>query len=243
MNRLQTLWDFQTVDMELEQMENSIKNTEIRKKLIQQQQVFQNNQAILKKLEQESEVMQSQLAGFCTQSETQKKQMSQKNEEIMEIADYDLEDLFIEDVRELVKECEGIKGNIEQNKRKLVEVVHRLEKSETEIKETLMKMSYAKKAFDQLKEEYGKELEAGKDDLERLREKVANAAKSVESDLMEQYKKVKQHRQNPVAHLKNKRCQGCNMELPSGTLQQVKAQEKIILCENCGRILYEIDSE
>ncbi len=243
MDRLKALWDYQGAEIQLESMERSLKNTETRKKLIRQQQVFQNNQVRLKQLEQESVLAQNRLAEISAQAETLKKQMAQKNEEISEIADYDLEDLFVEDVRELVKECETIKSAIDQNKKKLVEIMHQLEKSETELKETLVKMSNAKKAFDQLREAHAKELDAGKDDLEKLRANIAKAAQEVEPALLEQYKKVKQHRANPVAYLKNKRCQGCNMELPSGTLQDVKTGEKIIICENCGRILYAVEEE
>ena len=54
---------------------------------------------------------------------------------------YDLEDMFLDDVREMIKECENNKNSIEVDKRKLVDIMHRIEKSETEIRETLVKMS------------------------------------------------------------------------------------------------------
>lgn len=238
LDRLKALWEYQAAEAELEQMERSLKNTETRKKLIRQQQLFQNNQQHLKQLEQESVIANNKMMEISAQADALKKQMEQKDAEISESAEYDLEDLFLEDVREIIKECEGIKSAIEMNKRKLVDIMHKLEKSETDIKETLVKMSHAKKAFDQLKAAHSLELEAGKGDLEKVRANVAKAAKSVDKELMEKYKEIKQHRPNPVAYFKNKRCQGCNMELPSGVLQDMKAGDKIVLCENCGRILY-----
>ncbi|MDL2237328.1 C4-type zinc ribbon domain-containing protein [Christensenellaceae bacterium OttesenSCG-928-K19] len=241
MDRLKALWEYQAAENELEQLERSLKNTETRKKLIRQQQLFQSNQQHLKQLEQESVLANNKMMEISAQADALKKQMEQKDSEITEIADYDLEDLFLEDVREIIKECESIKSAIEMNKRKLVDIMHKLEKSETDIKETLVKMSNAKKAFDQLKAEHAKELDAGKGDLEKLRANVAKASKAVEKDLMEKYKEIKQHRPNPVAFFKNKRCQGCNMELPSEVLQDLKAGTKIVQCENCGRILYAVE--
>ncbi len=241
MDKLQALWEYQEAESELGQLEQSLKNTETRKKLIRQQQLFQNNQQHLKQLEQESVLANNKMVEISVQVDALKKQMEQKDDEITEIKDYEVDDLFLEDIQEIIKECEGIKNAIELNKRKIVEIMHNLEKSETDIKETLVKMSNAKKAFDQLKAAHAKELEAGKGDLEKLKANVAKAAKQVDPALMEQYKKIKQHRPNPVAYFKNKRCQGCNMELPSGMLQAIKDKDKITLCENCGRILYAVD--
>lgn len=241
MSNLKALWDYQGAEIQLENYEKALRNTETRKKLVQQQQIFQNNQHKLKQLEQESVLLQNKLAEAAGQVEILKKQMKSKKEEIAEIADYDLEDLFLEDVREMIKECENIKSAIELNKRKVVEVMHRLEKSEGEIKETLVKMSNAKKLFDQLKEAHAKELDAGKGDLEKLRADVAKAAKNVDAALMEKYKQIKQHRPNPIAKLVGDRCEGCKMQLPSGVLQSLKTEGNIALCENCGRILYVIE--
>jgi predicted nucleic acid-binding Zn-ribbon protein len=239
-NKLETLWNYQQAELELARFETSLKNTETRKKLIRQQQVFQNNQQRLKQLEQETVLASNKIREIASQADALKKQMEQKDTEIAEIADYELEDLFLEDVQEIVKECEEIKSAIEMNKRKLVDVMHKLEQAETDMKETLVKMSNAKKAFDQLKAAHAKELDAGKGDMDKLKANVTKAAKEVEAGLMEQYKKIKQHRPNPVAYLKNKRCQGCNMELPSGMLQSLRDMDKITICENCGRILYAV---
>lgn len=241
MDKLKALWDYQQAEMELEKLEKSLINTDTRKRLIQQQKVFQNNQQHLKQLEQESVLANNKLVEISAQADALKKQMEQKDSEIAEITDYDLDDLFLSDVQEIVKECEDIKAAIELNKRKVVDIMHKLEKSETDIKETLVKMSNAKKAFDQLKAAHAKELEAGKDDLDKLKANVAKAAKTVDPEMMEAYKRVKQHRPNPVAYFKNKRCQGCNMDLPSGVAQELRAGDKIVTCENCGRILYAVD--
>lgn len=241
MDKLKELWAYQCAEIELEDYEKSLRNTQTRKKLVQQQQIFQNNQQKLKQLEQESVLLQNKLSESAGQVDLLKKQMQSKKEEISEIADYDLEDLFLEDVREMIKECESIKSAVELNKRKVVDVMHRLEKSEGEIKETLVKMSNAKKLFDQLKEAHAKELDAGKEDLEKLRANVAKASKGVDAVLLEKYKQIKQHRPNPIAKLVGDRCEGCKMQLPSGVLQSLKAEGSVVECENCGRILYVVE--
>jgi len=238
---LKALYAYQTAEQELEALEQALKNTDTRKKLVRQQQLFQNNKQHLQQLEQEAFLAQSKLSEVSTQLETLKKQMAQKEAEVSEIAGEDVGDLFLEDVRESVKESEDIRSAIELNKRKVVDIMHGLEAAETDIKETLKKMSQAKKNFDQLKAAHEGELEAGRGDLEKLRANVVKAAQGIDAALMAEYKKIKQQRPNPIAYFKNGRCQGCNMELPSSVAQAIKTGNKVVACENCGRILYIVE--
>ena len=238
MNNLDALWDYQAAENKLETYERSLKNTETRKKLVHQQQIFQSNQQKLKQLEQESILLQNKMNEIASQMDVVQKQMTEKREEISEVSGYDLEDMFLDDVREMIKECENNKNSIEVDKRKLVDIMHRIEKSETEIRETLVKMSNAKKQFDHLKEQHAKEIDAGKGDLDKLRANVTKAAAGIDPKLMERYKSIKQHRPNPMAKLVGDRCEGCKMQLPSGVLQNLKIDGNVVECENCGRILY-----
>lgn len=237
MTQLEALWMYQSAEIELEGLERSLKNTETRKRLVLQQEVFKKNQKHLKKIEQESMLTQNTLVGITAQIDKLKEQIREKSVEIDEIRESDLEDLFLEDIHEMTKECEGIQNAIEVSKQQLMEIMHELEEAKADIEETLVKMSRAKKSFDQLKLQHAKELEAGKGDLAKRRQVVKKAAQNVPRDLLEKYKRIKQHRANPVAYLKDRRCQGCNMEVPSGVLQDLQMQDRIVVCENCGRIL------
>lgn len=243
MVNLAALWNYQAAEAELSALEKSLKNTDTRKKLVRQQQLYGQFKQRLQQLEQGAFLAQSKLSEVNAQLETLRKQMEQKAEEVAEIQDDDAEDLFLEDVRESVRETEEIRSAIEMNKRKVVEVLHSLEKAEVEIKETLLKMSQVKKNFDALKAAHEAELAAGKGDVEKLRANVAKAAQGIDESLMNEYKRIKQQRTNPIAYFKNGRCQGCNMELPSSVAQSIKAGDKIVTCENCSRILYLVEEE
>lgn len=243
MKQLEALWAYQAAEIELEKLEQALKNTDTRKRLIRQQQLFKKNQTHLRQIEQELVLTQNALGEISAQVEALRRQMQEKQVEIQEIEEYDLDDLFADDVHELTKECETIRTSLEASKRKLSDIMKRLEGSETDITETLVKMSRAKKSFDELKELHAGELEAGKGDLDQKKQEVHAAAKRVPGALLAQYKEIKQHRANPVAHLVNKRCQGCNMEVPSGVLQEIRSGDRVVVCENCGRILLTIEEE
>ena len=238
MDNLKALWDYQAAEIELEEYENVLRNTETRKKLVQHQKYLQARQQAIKNIEMENVLNQNRIVEITAQIEMLSTKMEQKNQELSEMADYDLEDLFIEDVRESIKESESIKSALEQNKRKIVEIRKKLEKAGEDVLQTLRNMSAAKKEFDRLKELHNEEIEKGSGEIIRLRAQLELAAKMVEPDLMEKYKKIKQRRPNPVARLNNDRCSGCNMQLPSSVIGSLKVSGNIVECDSCGRIIY-----
>ncbi len=238
MNKLEALWAYQNAEIELEEFENVLRNTETRKKLLKHQKYLQVKQQYIKNLEKEIAVSQNKIGEISSQVESLSGQMKQKGQELVEMADYDLDDLFIEDVRESIKESDNIKSALEQNKRKIVEIKKKLEKASEEIMQTLRNMSAVKKEFDRLKELHNEEIEKGSGEVVRLKSQLDQAAKKVDADLMEKYKKIKQRRPNPVARLNDDRCGGCNMQLPSSVIGRLKAGDSIVECDSCGRILY-----
>jgi predicted nucleic acid-binding Zn-ribbon protein len=238
LNKLEALWAYQNAEIELEEFENVLRNTETRKKLLKHQKYLQVKQQYIKNLEKEIAVSQNKIGEISSQVESLSGQMKQKGQELVEMADYDLDDLFIEDVRESIKESDNIKSALEQNKRKIVEIKKKLEKASEEIMQTLRNMSAVKKEFDRLKELHNEEIEKGSGEVVRLKSQLDQAAKKVDADLMEKYKKIKQRRPNPVARLNDDRCGGCNMQLPSSVIGRLKAGDSIVECDSCGRILY-----
>jgi predicted nucleic acid-binding Zn-ribbon protein len=238
LDKLQALWEYQAAEIELEEYENVLKNTETRKKLVQHQKYLQARQQAIKNIEMETTMNQNRITEISAQIEVLSAKMEQKNQELSEMADYDLEDLFIEDVRESIKESENIKSALEQNKRKIVEIRKKLEKAGEEIMQTLRNMSAVKKEFDRLKELHNEEIEKGSGEVTRLKAQLELAAQKVDPELMEKYKKIKQRRPNPVARLNNGRCSGCNMQLPSSVIGSLKINGNIVECDSCGRIIY-----
>ena len=68
-NNLKALWDYQAAENALESYERTLMNTETRKKLVHQQQVYKNNQQKLKQLEQESVLLQNKMGEITSQIE------------------------------------------------------------------------------------------------------------------------------------------------------------------------------
>ena len=73
--------------------------------------------------------------------------------------------------------------------------------------------------------------------LEEKRKEAEDKAKGIDTPLLERYNSIKAHVTPPIAKLYLDQCGGCMMSLPSATLRTLKADETIIECENCGRLI------
>lgn len=105
-------------------------------------------------------------------------------------------------------------------------------------KEIRVRAAKTKAEYDQLKKVYDVEFKADSQKLKALRDKTEQASRSVEAKLLERYRAIKQHSTPPMALLVGDQCGGCHMTLPSVMLRDIQSGEKIVECDNCGRIIY-----
>ena len=238
MEKLEKLWIYQEAELKYEAFEREVKDTETRKEMLAKKAVFEKNQAVFKKLESESAVLANSLNEIAAQVTEAGKQMDLKKQEIAEMSGLEVEDLFLQDVRESIKECDSIRNSLEACKRKAVDIKTRVSAINDDILKVLRNMSAAKTAFDDLKVKYSEEIGAKSGEIEALKKEAEAAAKDVDPELMEKYRKIKTRCKNPVAKLSNDRCSGCSMQLPASVLGKVKAGNEIVECDSCGRIIF-----
>ena len=112
------------------------------------------------------------------------------------------------------------------------------ENKDRQQREIRVRAAKTKQEFDLLKKEYDVEKERDSATLKNMRAKTEEEAAKLDAALVEKYREVKQHVTPPMAKLVEGQCSGCFMSLPGATLLEIKNGDKIVLCDNCGRILY-----
>lgn len=238
MDKLALLFEYQQADARLEAYERELKNTETRKQLIKLQNYLKKQQTLLHDMENRALVEQNDLSEVNAQYDRMIEQMSKKHKDISEYEQVDPAILDYNVVRDLVKEYEATYENVVKQKRRAMNAQKKAEETAASLKEMLPRISQAQKDFAVLKQKHEEELQKGAGELENLRKAAELAASKVDSKLLERYRHIKQNTAMPVTLLKNGRCMGCNMELPSRDLAKIKISDTIVECENCGRILY-----
>lgn len=147
----------------------------------------------------------------------------------------------ISDLKQLTflnQERDNIKSKIGE---KEMEILYLLEEMD-ELKQEFMTI---KENFNNLKKEYRKVVKEYKTVIEELKlkakdekEKIEKIAPTIDKDLLKKYYDLIQSRGVAVVEVIDNRCSGCNMVLPSITLDKLKNNSSILYCENCERMLY-----
>ncbi len=238
MDKLALLYEYQQADAELEAYEKQLKSTPTRKQLIKLQNYLKKQQAVLRDMENKALVEQNALSEIDSQYDRMIELLNKKHKNIGEYEKMDPAELDYNVVRDLVHEYEVTYDNVVKQKIKALAVQKKAEDTQSRLKDILVHVSKAQGDFAALKKQHEEELRAGGDTLDKLRKAAELAASKVEPALLERYNRIKQNKPMPVTFLKDGRCTGCNMELPSRDLAKLKKEGAIVECENCGRILY-----
>jgi predicted nucleic acid-binding Zn-ribbon protein len=76
-------------------------------------------------------------------------------------------------------------------------------------------------------------------ELEKETKEREELLKNIEPELLAQYRRVAGARGGiAMAEAKDEHCQVCNVRLRPQVYSEIRMGEKILACENCGRILY-----
>lgn len=231
--RLDVLWQFMQVDMEADRFETKMRQSENRQKLLKQRNILMDQQAKMKKLESEVAVMQDRLEAVQDEAQRLEKVLS---------------GLFAE------FEANPPKTAVETAER--MQAVQKVQESLFRYEQELQKMrkdsmtkdeqqksirvlaAKTKQEYDQLKKVYDQEYKVDSAKLQELRKTIEAESAKVEPDMLELYRGIKQHCTPPMSKLINGQCSGCFMSPSAATLIELKANDHVVECDNCGRIIY-----
>ena len=227
---------YQEADIEKQQIETDLKSTPNRAKLNKLAKFIKQQQATLLKLNEEMESFSASMAQLNAQYtavldrldlessefETLKGDEECTSEEMTE---------FRHDIEKLQREAGNLEKEIKQLFRNIDEAIGEFQK-------TRQQGVKAKKEFDQLKVVCQKEKDDAAIDVLAAEKKMEELEKRVNPALMNRYKRVRLHHNVPVVEVKDGKCSGCNMSLPSLAIRRLVGEDMILECDNCGRLLY-----
>ena len=232
--QLDTLWQFMQVDMEADRFENKMRQSAIRQKLIKQRDFLKDQQANMKKLETEVAVMQDRLEAVEDEADRLEKVLANLSAELEQNPPAD-----IEEAQKQTEAVQKLLDSLSRYEQELAKMRKDADTTDRQQKEIRVRAAKTKMEFDQLKVEYDKEFKADTATLQKMRDRTEQESKKVEPGLLAKYRNIKQHCTPPMAKLINGQCSGCFMSLPSATLLELRSGDRIMECDNCGRILYD----
>ncbi len=231
--QLDLLWKFMQLDMEADKFEVDMRQSPNRQKLLKQRSFLMDQQNNMKRIESEVATLADRLDAIEDEA-NRLDALLEKEQKAVE----DQPPTTPEEAEKALGQMQKLVDNLTRYEQELQKIRKDAETRDRQQKEIRVRAAKTKAEFDQLKTEYDSEFKADSVKLNELRAKAEEEGKSINSELLNRYKTIKQHSTPPMALLTGGQCAGCYMSLPSATLRELQAGEKIVECDNCGRILY-----
>lgn len=232
--QLDTLWQFMQVDMETDRFEAKMRQSANRQKLIKQRDFLKDQQANMKKLENDVAVMQDRLEAVQDEAARLEKVLNGLAEEIEANPP-----ASVEEAQKQAESVQKLLDSLTRYEQELQKMRKDADVKDRQQKEIRVRAAKTKQEYDQLKLDYDKEFKEDTAALQGMRAHTEEEAKKIQPELLAKYRSIKQHCTPPMARLVNGQCSGCFMSLPSATLLEIRNGDRIVECDNCGRILYD----
>ena len=232
MQQYELLWQYQQVDMELDQYEREMRNNSNRKELLKHRDFLLEQQNVLKKIETDVEIMSDRMEALADE-------ITRLNGSVAE-ATANFEANRPQDLEEAKKQIASIQkllSTISRYEAELAKMRKDSEARDRQQREVRVRAAKARAEFDRIKVIYDEEYKAASGKLEAYKANVAKAAQGIDPALLEKYKAIKRHAAMPITRLHDDRCGGCNMQLSAADKDKVRSGLPYVECENCGRII------
>ena len=237
MTKLEYLLMYQKADLKKQDLENGLKTTESRKKLNRITKILREQQAILAKLTQDAESQQAALAKLVSQQQALEHDLDLNHSEMETLSADD--EVTGEELTEFRQDVERLNREIGKLEKEVSALLEALDKTTEEYQKARSLGTKAKKEYDRLKAVVEVEKTDCAAAITTAEKEMDTVARQVDPTLMAKYKRARVHHSIPVVPVSNEKCSGCNMSIPMAVLKKLSAQDTIMECENCGRLLYQ----
>lgn len=162
-----------------------------------------------------------------------------KQQQIVKYANQQLQTRKNEEYKALAHEIEMCKADINKIEDQQISLMEQAEAAQKELVRLNRAADEAKKHAEGLVAQLGereKNLQKELAELQSNREEIASA---VDETARSRYERlIKSKGENVLVGVNHGVCGGCHMKLPAQTLVACQADQELITCINCGRILY-----
>ena len=137
----------------------------------------------------------------------------------------------------LQHEVDALKARRNQLEDKALEIMDKVEQSETSVATISNKLENLKAEWQRQQQQLSDEAEKLKAILSDLGRKRQLLASEIDPQAVEFYQELRKEKGTAVARVEQGICRGCRISLPTTELQQARSGN-LVQCSSCGRILF-----
>ncbi|OOO65680.1 zinc ribbon domain-containing protein [Clostridium tepidum] len=140
-------------------------------------------------------------------------------------------------------DIEKSKNTIKELENLAIKLIEKDEKISTEKENLREKLKIIKINFDDYKKASSKKINEAKMKINLCEKSIKDTRAIIEKDILEKFDKIKESKKIAIVPLEKGICIGCRVRVSSMILDNIKKEENIVCCDNCGRILYKIQEK
>ncbi len=238
MERLEVLWQYQELDLQMDQYVQKKKNSDSRQKLLKIKNYLIKQEHNLVSMDSNADQklnllskLEKEYDGIADRIQAQLKKL--QSDEV----------LALEEIEEITKEGLMLNDNIRKKEDELKKLKQELRNFQERLNDIRRKVANAKTEYVDVKKDYDAEVKKINEELAKVKKQRDQIGEKISKPLMAKYKNIKASRSPVISLLTDNQCDGCFMSLASLVVQRVKDGDRIVECENCGRILYYRESK
>ncbi len=231
---LQTLIKLQAIDTELMEIEARKGNLPQRlAELEQQMRELTESVAAMRKKIEENEKEQAHLRGETADNEVKLEKYQDQLYLVTTNREYDA----------LTNQIEIIKNRVKEAKQRLEELATERNNLQEELRLAEAKQKELDAETNKKREELAQkttETNARQAELERQKEELI---RNLRPRYLRKYERILKARKNAVVPVQRGACGGCHKQLSPQKLFEIRQMDRLVECENCGRILVYLEDE
>ena len=228
--QIKILVELQKIDAQVFQFKKELaEQPALQKKL---EETFEKKKAHLKVAEEE-------MKAFQVKQKTKEMDLQSKEDKITKLQSQLFSLKSNKEYAAMEMEIKGVKADksiLEDDILKMLDVVEEIKSKITQEKAALAEEEKRFKAeVDALKKKSG-DLQA---EIATFEEKRKAYTPNIDSKLLTQYERILKSREGiALVPVRNNACGGCHMGLPPQAVNEIQMSDKLIVCEECARMLY-----
>ncbi len=228
---MQSMLQYQSIDMELDKLQKSKNNLEEVKVIDKMKNVVKSAQNNSIKLESDAEAL---LKEYNCLKDSYDKQ----HKEIQKLTKLDVNTMTRDDITDHLMKINSISSQLFMIERNLNHVITKISNSLKEFENNKKTAVIARNKHKEAKDSYLKKIDAIEPSIQKLAADLKKLESSIKPEIFAKYKAMKNDGIFPVyVRLQNDACGYCRMEIPKNKLDNLKG-DNTITCEHCRRIIF-----
>lgn len=148
-----------------------------------------------------------------------------------------------EEYKAMQKQINDLKFECGLIEDKILDKMEEIEKAHGELKEIEVALVGAKHAQEKKEKEVQAKMQDIEESVHKIQKERDELAGQVSADFLKKYELIFNNKKDiALVSMDNKACQGCHMALTPNVINEVRRGTKLIICDNCARILYYLNT-